>query len=99
MTMLFRNHPVSLLIQFKVCLLQMDVMRSDRVLMRFRLEDDSFHAVYHRADRIFTYLHDHSKAYYEAYHPGKSFTINRIVAWEMDPVRRNKNRLGAIRAL
>ncbi len=84
----------------------MDVMRSDRVLIRFQLEDDDkdkdkkkYHAEYHRADRIFTYLHDHSKVYYEAYHPGKSFTINRIDAWEMDPVRRNKNRLGAIRAL
>ena len=96
MTMLFRKHPVSLLIQIKVCLLQMDVMRSDRVMMRFQLEDESYHAVYHRADRIFTYLHEYAKVHYEAYYPGKSFTIKRIVSWE---IRGNKNRLRAIHGL
>ncbi len=79
--MLFRNHPVSPYIQFKVRLLQMDVVKSDRVYIQYTTPDDTKpdkvrkDALYVHAEKAYTYMLNHCKVHFEAYYPGKEYTL------------------------
>ncbi len=94
--MLFRNHPVSLSIQFRTRLLQMDIVKSDRIYTRFTLENEENDAIYHRLSELFQYMDSHRRVHYEAYYPSKKFRLGSLIG---KPEFTNKNKLRALRGL
>lgn len=93
---LLRSHPVSPIIQFKIRLLQMDILTSDKVKFRYTLENGDKGAIYHKLMSVFEYLHSHSKTNYEAYYAGKKFILKECIG---KPEYTNTNKLRAIRGL
>ncbi len=94
--MLFRNHPVSLIIRLRVRLLQMDILKSDQVYFRYTLQNGEKGAIYHTLPDLFQYLNTHIRVHYEAYYPSKEFRLDGLID---KPEFTNKNRLRALRGL
>lgn len=87
-----RAHPVSPIIQFKIRLLQMDILKSDKVKFRYTLENGDKCSIYHKLESVFEYIHSHSKPNYESYYTGKKYVLKELIR---KPEYINTNKLWA----
>jgi hypothetical protein len=97
----FRKHYVSPVIQFMIRLIQMDVVRSDRVYVQYSLvnKDDPDKPYkggeYHKVEDFYRYAESHSKVHYENYYKGREFKYQDFKIIDF----RNTNRFRALRGL
>ena len=91
----YRKHPISPIIKFKILLLQMDVVKSDRVYFKYTLKNEYKSALYVNAETAFTYMLSHCKPNYENYCPGKMFELEDLKVVDY----RNSNRFKNLRGL
>jgi hypothetical protein len=75
MSTLYRNHAISPVIKLKIRLLQMDVLKSDRVYFRYTIKNGDKSALYVNTETAFTYMLSHCKPNYEIYYKGKEFVL------------------------
>ena len=90
-----RNHHITPFIKFKILLLQMDVVKSDRVYFQYILKNDRKSALYVNAETAFTYMLSHCKTNYENYYQGQMFELEDLKVVEY----RNNNRFKNLRGL
>lgn len=95
MTTPYRKHPISPIIKLKIRLLQMDVVKSDRVYFRYTLKDGSKSAQYVNVETAFTYMLTNCKPNYEKYYLGKTFELEEMKIVEY----KNSNRFRTLRGL
>jgi hypothetical protein len=92
----FRNHPVSLTIRLKIRLLQMDLMKSERVMITIMCADGTKDCAYLPVEEAFRCLETH-KFHYDNYYKGKRAPY-KIAKIHVEGYA-NKNRLSALRKL
>ena len=95
MTTPYRNHAVSPVIKLKIRLLQMDVLKSDRVYFRYTIKNGDKSALYVNKETAFTYMLSHCKPNYENYYKGKTFVLETTKVVEY----KNSNRFRNLRGL
>ena len=85
---MFRKHKVSLYIQFKVVLLQMDILKSTKVMIGYDLANEEKGRRYLHFETMWSTLYDEARFHYENYYPNKKFLITSLKI--VGEVNRNK---------
>jgi hypothetical protein len=71
MTSPYRDHTISPVIKLTIRLLQMDVLKSDRVYFRYTLKNGETSALYVDAETAYTYMLSNCNPNYENYYKEK----------------------------